>query len=91
MDGNFFYKNVSVNESVETVIKYIEEIKKYDGAGVLDWHSETCFPQNGKYENWAEAYCKILEYLATDNEVWVTSPDEVYRQFTEKAKESEKN
>src|SRR5207248_1962371 len=67
MDGNFFYRDTTVKEAVGIVIKFIEEIKKNDGVGVLDWHSETCFPQKGKYENWAEAYCKILEYLATDN------------------------
>lgn len=85
MDGNFFYKEVNVDKAVQQVKKYIEQIKKFEGVGVIDWHSETSFPQKGKYEKWAEAYLKILEYLSQDSEAWVTSPDEIYNHFAEHA------
>ena len=89
MDGNFFYKDNNVNKAVGTVKKYIDKIKKYNGVGVIDWHSETSFPQKGKYEKWAEAYLKILEYLSHDTDAWVTSPDEICRHFAERAKQSD--
>jgi len=87
MDGNLFYNRMPLDEALAMMKRYIKVIKELNGTAALDWHSETSYRQEGKFRNWAEAYMQILDWLVEDNEIWVTSPDEVYRHFSQRKKE----
>jgi hypothetical protein len=78
MDGNCFYKSVGVEEAASKVKSYIDIIKQYSGLGLIDWHDRTSYPKNSEFMNWGKCYLKILEYLSSEKDIWVTSPVEIY-------------
>ena len=77
MDGNLFYGGSSVTDAVEQVERYLAAIKAVGGFGSIDWHVRSSIPANSEFRPWGEAYLAILERLAADPELWVTSLDEV--------------
>ena len=77
MDGNLFYGGSSVADAVEQVDRHVSAIKAVGGFGSIDWHVRASVPANREFRSWGEAYLAILERLAADPELWVTSLDEV--------------
>ncbi|HET6226350.1 MAG TPA: hypothetical protein VFF27_08735 [Bacteroidia bacterium] len=84
MDGHVFYKHEDVEKGFKEITEAVSRIKKCGGLGAIDWHVRTSFPKNVKYKNWGTLYVKILNYLAQDNEIWVTSCNEVMNWFKER-------
>ncbi|NQY68447.1 MAG: hypothetical protein HRT72_12110 [Flavobacteriales bacterium] len=78
MDGNIFYKNLDVESGFKDIMKAISTIKNCEGVGAIDWHVRTAIPKNKAFNNWGKLYIKILEELSKDNEIWVTSGEEIY-------------
>ena len=73
MDGNFFRnKNVTIEEALSEIKKYIFEIKKNNGVGAVDWHVNTSYPGGPTFKKWGNAYLELLDYLEKDTEIWVT-------------------
>ncbi|MDH7599231.1 MAG: hypothetical protein QHH07_06295 [Sedimentisphaerales bacterium] len=54
-------------------------IRQTGGLGVIDWHNRTSFPKGGKYQTWGYAYLELLDYLASDPEIWVTDLGSAYK------------
>lgn len=77
MDGNLFYQETTVDEAVTRLKSIISTIKHLGGVGAIDWHVRTSYPGNTEYENWGKAYLRILDWLATDEEIWTTCASEV--------------
>ena len=77
MDGSLFYRDITVDEAVDTVKSYVSTIKKFGGLGSIDWHVRTSYPGNTEYEDWARAYLKVLEWLSADEEIWTTNAGSV--------------
>ncbi len=78
MDGNLFYETADFNCAFEQVKEYIRTIKACAGLGVLNWHSHTSYPRNNSYQQWAQLYLKILDYLGADSSIWVTNLGNIY-------------
>ena len=80
MDGNLFEREgMTVDKALEEAIPYIDSIVKHKGLGVIDWHVRTSFPGTNEYGDWGSTYLKILQYLGSLSNVWVTSAEEVYK------------
>jgi peptidoglycan/xylan/chitin deacetylase (PgdA/CDA1 family) len=77
MDGNLFYHNTTVERAVEEICRFIGNIKKCGGMGVIDWHERTSYPKNSEFFDWGRAYVEVIKYLASDREIWVTSLGEI--------------
>ncbi|MBN2544085.1 polysaccharide deacetylase family protein [bacterium] len=77
MDASLFRESTNANEAFEMVKKFIEMIKRYGGMGVIDWHVRSSFPGNRDYFVWGEVYLRILEYLAREDDIWVTNLGEI--------------
>jgi len=77
MDGNLFYHPIKVKIAVNKIIKMIKIIKKYNGLGAIDWHVRTSVACNIEYINWGRAYSKIIKYISSDSEIWVTNLIEI--------------
>ena len=73
MDGNLFYRSVSVDVAVKEIAAMVQTIKDVGGVGVIDWHSDTSSPVTPGYREWGEAYAKVVELLTTDSEIWTTN------------------
>ncbi|MCX9076231.1 MAG: hypothetical protein OIN88_16545 [Candidatus Methanoperedens sp.] len=86
MDGNLFYREIEVQDAVNKVADMIQVIKNYNGLGVIDWHVRTSYPSNKEYYKWGQAYLKIIEYLSSCKEIWVTSPGEIYNWLKDREK-----
>ena len=82
MDGNLFYRDVSVESALEEIMGMIANLKEWGGVGVIDWHSDTAHPGTRGYERWGEAYCQLLEALAEDSSLWVANLSELDSWFT---------
>ena len=78
MDSCLFHNRESVDEAFKNLKKYLKIIKSYQGIGVVDWHVRTSYPKNRAYRTWGQTYLKMLEYLAGDREIWVTSLENIY-------------
>lgn len=79
MDGNLFYRPVEVDDAVKQIADAVSIIKTCGGMGSLDWHVRTSFPGNPEFRSWGEAYVRLLELLASDSEIWVTSLEDIHR------------
>jgi len=77
MDGGLFYPPIEVNDAAKKIKTYIRTIKQYGGIGIIDWHVKTSYPKNTEYWNRGKTYIKILEYLSTDSEIWVTNLSDI--------------
>ncbi len=55
----FRYKKNSISDSLKTVIKFFEEIKKFNGFCAIDFHSDGF---SNDYM-WAKIYPEILNWL----------------------------
>lgn len=77
MDGNLFYRPIEIDAALNQIADAVAIIKACGGIGSVDWHVRTSFPGNPEFRNWGEAYVRLLEMLAFDREIWVTSLEEV--------------
>ena len=77
MDANLFQGGASVADAIQQVERYLAAIKAVGGFGSIDWHVRSSIPANREFRPWGEAYLAILERLAADPELWVTSLDEI--------------
>lgn len=77
MDGHLFYAGSSVDHALAELDRYLAAVKDCGGFGAIDWHVRTSIPANREFRHWGEAYLAILDHLAADDELWVTSLDEV--------------
>ena len=71
-------------ESFEQAKKYILQFLKTGGVGAIDWHVRTSFPKNKRFKLWGETYLKILDFLAEQPQVWVTSFAQFYQWMEER-------
>lgn len=80
MDGDLFAANkMNPDLALKAAIPYIDQIVKYKGLGAIDWHARTSYPGTNEYNEWGQGYLKILEYLSTLPNIWVTSAQDVYK------------
>ena len=78
MDGNFFYhKGITAEAATESLMGLVGEIVRYNGMGVVDWHSDTSHPNTPAYREWGRAYFDFLQQLSLVPDVWVTSLGEI--------------
>jgi hypothetical protein len=77
MDAHLFGGGSSAADAIEQVERYVAAIKAVGGFGSIDWHVRTSIPANREFRPWGEAYVAILEQLAADPQLWVTSLDEI--------------
>lgn len=79
MDGNTFYReNATVKEAMDEASPYIESIIQQQGIGSIDWHVRTSYPSTNEFKRWGEGYLAILEHLHAQENIWVTSGQEIY-------------
>lgn len=81
MDGNLFKRTKDVDVALAEFEKYLDEVERVGGVGMIDWHTRTSYPANKQYHNWGVGYVKILELLATRKNAWVTSAVEIAEAF----------
>jgi peptidoglycan/xylan/chitin deacetylase (PgdA/CDA1 family) len=86
MDGNLFNQKIETSQAIAQIIKYIDTIKRYEGIGIIDWHVRTSYPTNNNFTEWGKAYQAILEYIAKDQEAWVTNLKDIQLYFMDKLK-----
>jgi hypothetical protein len=80
MDGGYFYHyNAHVAGAVEHFQGLVNTLKRYEGVASLDWHDRAAYPAAPAYREWGRAYLEIIDLLAADPEVEVTTAAEVYR------------
>ena len=77
MDGNLFYQQTSIKVALARVKSYVDVIRRLGGLGVIDWHVRTSFPKNTRFRDWGKAYLLIMEYLASNSDIWVTSLEDI--------------
>ena len=85
MDANLFQGGASVADAIQQVERYLAAIKAVGGFGSIDWHVRSSIPANREFRPWGEAYLAILERLAADPELWVTSLDEIAARVASRA------
>jgi colanic acid/amylovoran biosynthesis glycosyltransferase len=82
MDGAYFYKEQpAAEEVVRRFSGLLDQLKRCQGVGAVNWHVSTAFPGSRHYRKWGEAYLAILEALASDPEVAVMNCAEVYEYY----------
>lgn len=84
MDGHFFYHHSDATAAVTQFTDYLGTLQHYGGAGLVDWHVRTSYPRTPEYRHWGEAYVQILHMLAADSSIWVTTPADLYRWWTDR-------
>ncbi len=88
MDGNLFYRPIEVDAAIEQIVTGIQQIKACGGFGSIDWHVRTSFPGNPEFRNWGECYVRLLERLAREPDIWVTSLEDIHEWLMHGRKES---
>ena len=74
MDGAYFYDGqLSAQQAVDAFSRELDMLKTYESCAAIDWHVRTAYPGSRRYREWGEAYLGILELLAGDSEVEVTT------------------
>lgn len=88
MDGNLFYiKGMTAETAVERLLSVVSNlVEKYEGLGVLDWHSDTSHPGTPGYREWGRAYFEFLRRLSDKSELWVTNLGEIATWLGERQK-----
>ena len=84
MDGTLFRGGRSVEVAVAEAGGLIDEVVATGGFGALDWHVRTSLPLNREFRAWGETYVALLDRLAADDRVWVTSLDAAARWVEER-------
>jgi peptidoglycan/xylan/chitin deacetylase (PgdA/CDA1 family) len=74
-DEALFLKKPSPQEALNNAIRHLQEVKKYNGLAVLNWHCRSL--DHRDYPYWGEVYTAILDYLKEENEAWITSLDNI--------------
>jgi hypothetical protein len=82
MDGNLFYQPTTVRSAVDRVGEFVTALKQAAGIASIDWHVRSSYPANTAYRSWGEAYLQILHVLASDDSVWVTTPENIVDWWT---------
>jgi hypothetical protein len=78
MDGNLFYRPEQAGgDQLDRILAFVKSLKYYRGIGVVDWHSDTSHPSTPGYQNWGACYFALLQALAEDSSLWVTSLGEI--------------
>lgn len=77
MDGNLFYRPIEHHVAVARLRQHVGAARDTGGLGVIDWHVRTAYPANAEYRSWGEAYVALIEWLAQDPGIWVTSLGEI--------------
>lgn len=73
MDGNLFYYSDDVDAAVAAVTSLIDRVAEVGGISVLNWHVQASCTRTGPFHAWGLAYQKILSWLATRSDLWVTN------------------
>ncbi len=84
MDGTLFRAGRGREAAVAEAMALIDEVIAVGGFGTLDWHVRTSLPLNREFRPWGEAYVAVLDRLAADDRVWVTSLDAAARWVQER-------
>ncbi|MBF0547062.1 MAG: hypothetical protein HQM08_21655 [Candidatus Riflebacteria bacterium] len=84
MDAHLVDYFPSPSSAVEKAIEYIENIRKFEGLGVIDWHVRTSFPGNDRFLNWGQTYVSLLKKLSQYKDAWITSPASIYEWLTKR-------
>lgn len=79
MDGTLFRNGRSSEMAAGEAYAVIDEVVATGGFGALDWHVRASLPLNREFRPWGEAYVSILDRLAADPRIWVTTLDAAAR------------
>jgi hypothetical protein len=73
MDGNLSYQPLEVDLVIGKLKEFVLLIKQFGGIGIIDWHVNTSYPLNSEFMNWGKCYVRFIEYLSSNNTIWVNS------------------
>ena len=73
MDSQCFCGCQNSETGLSKIRSLIGTIKAYEGFGSINWHVRTSHPKSRKYHEWGKTYLEILDLLAADSEIWVTT------------------
>ena len=77
MDGNLMYRSMTPQDAASAAIAHVAAIRSLGGLAVIDWHSHTAVPSNRRFRDWGLAYELLLEWLASQPSLWITTLGEV--------------
>jgi hypothetical protein len=83
MDGALFRQYTEAQPAFEHVVERIEAVKKAGGMAILNWHSRNTYPKN-ELRVWGETYVLLLEWLATQDDLWVSNLAEIAEWITQR-------
>jgi hypothetical protein len=83
-DEALFLNKPEPDEALDTALHHLQEVKKYNGLAVLNWHCRSLDQHD--YPYWGKIYTEILDYLLAENEAWVTSLDNIALWWKERRK-----
>ena len=77
MDTNIV-KPDNIQASLKEAITYIEELRNNQGVAAINWHSRMAYPNDKKLAIYGEVYIELLDYLAQQEDIWVTNFENYY-------------
>lgn len=76
MDGGIFYhKGSTTKENADTIIKHIQQVSRFGGCVVLDWHLEQMNPD--RYDGAGPILVNVLHQLVGDSSIFWATPAQV--------------
>lgn len=87
MDGNLFYRPMTVDDAVAESVAQLETIIALHGLAVVDWHSHTAVPTNRRFAAWGIAYGRILDWITARTDLWVATLGEIAEWRAERSAE----
>lgn len=79
MDASLFRGPHVPADPASAVDRVIDEVVAVGGFGALDWHVRSSLPRNREFSLWGATYLSVLDRLAADRRIWVTSLDTAAR------------
>lgn len=77
MDGNLFYRSLTVDAALGEAVAQLETVISVGGMAVIDWHSHTSVPTNRRFADWGATYRQLLEWVTGRRDLWVTTLGEI--------------
>ena len=80
-DNCLFGGDLSTNDVSDKIEKQLAIMKRVGGVGAISWQVRSSLPLNQEYREQGKSYLRLLEMLASDEEVWVCDLQTAYTHF----------
>jgi len=90
MDTNIV-KPDNIQASLKEAVTYIEELRNNHGVAAINWHSRMAYPNDKKLAIYGEVYIELLDYLAQQEDIWVTNFENYYNWHKKREKRIKEN